>query len=124
MLFLFLDTSVNMHGHFSICFCSKQPVKPPFASVDSDIQFKIAFVIAKCCSTFRTVKKSVFELIVNTKHCFSVGKGKTCRNHFLDHSGCIFEAMHIFVNQFQLQGLFKLLFQFWPNFSFRAHKNI
>ena len=100
MLFLFLDTSVNMHGPISICFCSKQPVKPPLACRDSDIKPEIALVVAKCCSPSRTVQTSLLELIVNTKHCFSVGKGMTCRSPFSDHSGCIFEPMHIFVNHF------------------------
>ena len=107
MSFQFLDTFVNMHGPLSICFCSKQPVKPPLACGDSDIQPKIALVVVKCCSPFRTVQTSLLELIVNTKHSFSVGKGMTCRSHFLDHSECTFEAMHIFVNHFQLQGFFK-----------------
>ena len=124
MLFLLLHTSVNMHGPLSICYCSKQPVKPPLACGDSDIQPKIALVVTKCCSSLRTVQTSLLELIVNTKHCFSVGKGMTCRSCFSDHSGCIFEPMHNFVNHFQLQGLFKQLLQLRPNFSFRVYKNI
>ena len=76
-----------MHGPLSICFCSKQPVNPPLACGDSDIQPKIALVVAKCCSLFRTVQTSPLELIVNTKRCFSVGKRMTCRSRFLDHSG-------------------------------------
>ena len=124
MLLLFLDTSVNMHGPLSIFFCSKQPVKPPLACGDSDIQPKIALVVAKYCSPFRTVQTSLLELIINTKHCFSVGKIMTCKSRFSDHSGCIFEPMYIFVNHFQPQELFKQLFQFWPNFSLRAYKSI
>ena len=104
--------------------CSKQPVKPPLVCCDSDIQPKITLVVAKCCSPFRIVQAILLELIVDTKHCFSVGKGMTCRSRFSDHSGCIFEPRHIFVNLFQLQELLKQLFQFWPNFSFRAYKNL
>ena len=104
--------------------CSKQAVKPPLVCCDSDIQPKITLVVAKCCSPFRIVQAILLELIVDTKHCFSVGKGMTCRSRFSDHSGCIFEPMHIFVNLFQLQELLKQLFQFWPNFSFRAYKNL
>ena len=81
-------------------------------------------MVAKYCSPFRTVQTSLLELILNTKHCFSVWKETTCKIHFLNHSGCIFEAMHIFVNHFQFKGLFKQFFQFWPNFSFRAYKDI
>ena len=107
MLFLFLDISVNMNGPLSICFCSKQPVKPPLACGDIDIQPEIALVVAIRSSPFRTVQTSLLKLIVNTKHCFSAGKGMTCRSSFSDHSGCVFEPMRIFVNYFQLQGLFK-----------------
>ena len=124
MLFLFLDTSVNMPGPLSIFFCSKQPVKPPLACGDSDTHPKIALVVAKCCSPFRNVQTILLDLIVNDKHCFSVEKGMTSRSRFSDHSGYIFEPMHISVNHFRLQGLFNQLFQFWPNFSFRAYKNI
>ena len=124
LLFLFLDSSVHMHGPLSMCFCSKQPVNPSVTYGDSDIQPKTALVVAKCCSPFRTVHTSLLELTVNAKHCFSVGRRITCRSRFSDHSGCIFEPVNIFVNHFQLQGLFKQLFQFWPNFSFRPYKNI
>ena len=112
-----------MHDPLSICFCFKQPVNPPLACSDMDIQPKIALVVVKCCLPLRTVQTSLLELIVNTEHCFSVGNGVTCRSRFSDHSGCIFEPIHIFVDHFQLQGLFKQLFQFCPNFSFRAYKN-
>ena len=51
MLFLFLDTSVNMHDPLSICFSFKQPAKPPLACSDMDIQPKIALVVVSGLST-------------------------------------------------------------------------
>ena len=59
MLFLFLDTSVNIHGFLSICFCSKESVKPTLVCGGSDIQSKIALVVAKFCSPFRTIQKGL-----------------------------------------------------------------
>ena len=60
-------------------FFSKQPAKLPLACGDSDIQPKIALVLAKCCLPFRTVQISLLELIFNTK-MFFCRKGNDLQN--------------------------------------------